>query len=333
MKQQLLRHYLFLAVGLTAFHMPHAQSMQTDQETALRELLEQHSEKIAQVTPFVHEQLSKAGCSNPESIPVIPFHTFGANSDYGIFVPIHELSTLLKERAERRIETLEDATRFKENLRGNFFLHLVYGELPKDKDFFQNVAALKEFVEQRLEYRINNVIGTLHHEAAHYKNNDSYKKKRFDGNLSKATTVMAVGTMVVCAIRLYLLDNQQWQNRCVHFAGATILSRFLAPAISNTYSRELEWRADESIPNETKILRARAQHFEVDDKSARRRRKEMFYKDAMIDLKNTAPIVNAVLSTHPRHKLRELRFIERAEAVEQGKPIPARSRFRSCVIS
>ncbi len=330
MKLRLIRHYTLLFLGFAVVYMSQAQSMQIDQKIALevRELIEQHREKIAQVTPFVHEQLSKAGCSNPESIPVIPFRTFGANSDYGIFVPIHELSTLLKERAERKIETLEDATRFKETLRGSFFLHLVYGEFPEDKDFFQNVAALKQFVDQRLEYRINNVIGILHHEAAHYKNNDTHKQKKFSHNLSKATTAMAVGTMVVCAIRLYLLDNQQWQNRCVHFAVATILSRFLAPVISNAYSRELEWRADENTPNETEILRARAKHFGDDDKNARRRRKHegVLYEGAMIDLKNTALIVNATLSTHPRHKLRELRFIERAEAIEQGKPIPERSR-------
>lgn len=333
-----LRHYVFLISAFAAVHMPHAQAMQVPRDhkefaQLLDSLKQQYAKKVERVTPFVHEQLGKAGCSNPESASVVPFDQYAASTNYGIFVPIHELDTLLKEKEHRKLETAEDFIRFKLDLTTKPPVAHLYREIFKSGNALWDAATLQKEVARELEYHHNRTIGTLHHEAEHYKNNDQAKQKKFNDNLSKATTAIDVGTMVTCAAAAYSPNNEASTSRCANFVVGSLLSRAFKPVLSNAYVRELEWRADENKPEDPKVLRACAEEFRRDNRDARRRLKQIVYPGVTIDLMNTDPIVNAVWSQHPRDELREQRLIERAEAIEQGKPRPAPSKFRSCTIS
>lgn len=345
MKLSLLCRSFLMGLGLVIAYAPIIQSADSPADSSERRIrmtgdqfkkLLKDVKDLKKVTPFVQEQLGKAGCTNPESILVMPDDQY-STSQAGIGVPIQELAVILKEKKNRNIKKPDDINSLILDMSNNPSLIPLYQEPlfrirltgNNEKDF----QTLAKGINQEVNYNYLRSIGALRHEGNHYKNNDVEKIDRLDANASAIAQAINMGSAVTCSAALgaYVLGyNPNLPvtplTTCKNFLAASLFSHAAKPLLKKAYMREKEWSADENIPDDPAILRARAEQFRREDRDTRKHLRSG--NEIIKCLQNIDPLIN-LTSNHPRHAARQERFTERAKAAEQGKPRPA----RSCAIS
>lgn len=282
---------------------------------------------LKQVTPIVHEQLRKAGCKRPESLSVVAANGYAIRQE-AIFVPSRELAAILREKRCRKLNTRRDLVRLQDDMRYNQTIYSLYQEVcPKGPlNSVQDSTALKENLAKEIDYHYSASVGSLYHEAHHYQH--LQKRGEFSAQACAVTATLDVTAVATCAatIGFYLFADEKTPfTHCKGLVAAATLSRVVNPFAQRAHSRQEEWAADEHIPDDPALLRAMTEKFARLDRDARARREKDIYENNQqfsFDLVNTNPIIN-ILSPHPLHKERTMRFAERAEAAEQGKPRPA----------
>lgn len=325
MMTRLLRMFILLGFGLIGSCAPRVHGMGTPLLPVVN--------PTDPVAKFVHEQIGKAGVKNPDAVLVLDSPQGYEASLWAILVPKKELSTILKEKSCRKLDTDEDVAHLIVDAINKRKVLNVYSEALPLRGC--SSAEIRERLAKELEQRYQESRGALAHEAHHYINQDVNKINEFNRNLSMADRAMESTALVTCPL-FFAAEGKKEQDFLAMACLSTLFARVLVsplakPLLSNAYSRELEWQADENIPDDAKILRARQEQYKRYDRDARERLRQGFRHEK--DMFNTSLVHNLAESEHPTLRARSQRFKERADAVEQGKPRPPRSRFGFCAVS
>lgn len=172
-------------------------------------------------------------------------------------------------------------------------------QVRKEAGMLTRVEALK-----KLEQYLNVHRATLYHEITHYEKNDPLH----DMVMSLGLT----GGLAYGSYKLTGLIPSSLKSKVLLFLGINAIAQhILRPLIFGAYSRAIEKRADEGIPNQKEILQAIC-HF---------CKEEMLYKQEqqkeMTSVQRFCKFITSWFNTHSSYEQRYIRFKQRLNALEK----------------
>lgn len=296
MKLRLIHSYLLLGLGLLIAYTPMTQSAYKDDNDS--------------ATEFVREQLKATNFPDPDSVHVRFYKYYAATYRSWIYVPksliivIAEKNNTEKFKTDENFEAWYNIKCIKESIYQELYSEVI--EIIKNKNWAQELNAIKDLIRQQDEENYWVAQGTIDHEATHLTKNHTWTKENF----YDASAKLALGYLAINAIitGLYSKSITSWANDFI----LRSFNLFIVHKSANLcLSRNCEWEADEGVRDDENILRAKARWYAYHQKT-----KGPFPKNKLGAYGNYLwSCLCFADSTHPRSAARASRFNERADAL------------------
>lgn len=250
-------------------------------------------------------------------------------------IPYKQIATALHEQNNSEKYTSPEA--FESWFNASFEHSGPYRELYADANLQAtiNKDSTTDYMKRFEKQDRQNVLaarGSIHHEIGHIINKDSHTGTSLDKAISSTGNALDCGTLLV-ALKKNLF--QKGNRSGLILAGLFHLTHKATSSLTKlALDRKMEWRADESIPNNCDLLDAKAQsctdlHIRdcvlLKNKLDEISRTPYHRNDGSfwIHFQNINPIAN-IFSDHPTPLARANRFKERSDALKAGQPAPPR---------